>query len=180
MTRFEAFLLLRRRVRDRGLVRRCLAAEAVLEDLATRLGGEVEIWGLAGLLHEVDAEFTENNPKSKGTVAADIVRSDGGPADVVRALQGFRGPGPHADELTRALAAAVPAVMIVLDLASSPEDLEKLDSGEMLGALDDASIAPQASRARIHDLNETGLDTGALLELARGAILRVASDVFPG
>jgi predicted hydrolase (HD superfamily) len=82
MTRFEAFLLLRRRVRDRSLVRRCLAAEAVLEDLAARLGGDVEIWGLAGLLHEVDAEFTENNPKSKGAVAADIVRSDGGPAEV--------------------------------------------------------------------------------------------------
>lgn len=180
MTRFEAFLLLRRRVRDRSLVRRCLAAEAVLEDLASRLGGEVEIWGLAGLLHEVDAEFTENNPKSKGTVAADIVRSDGGPAEVVRALEGFRGPGPHADELTRALAAAVPAVMILLDLASTPEDLEKFDGGEMLAALDDPSIAPEASRARIHDLNQAGLDTGALLELARDAILRVAPDVFLG
>jgi predicted hydrolase (HD superfamily) len=180
MTRFEAFLLLRRRVRDRSLVRRCLAAEAVLEDLASRLGGDAGIWGLAGLLHEVDAEFTENNPKSKGKVAADIVRSDGGPAEVVRALRGFRGPGPNADELTRALAAAVPAAMIVLDLASGPEELENLDSGEMLGALDDPSIAPEASRARVHDLDQAGLDTGTLLELARGAILRVASDVFPG
>jgi len=180
MTRFEAFLLLRRRVRDRSLVRRCLAAEAVLEDLASRLGGDAGIWGLAGLLHEVDTEFTENNPKSKGTVAADIVRADGGPAEVVRALKGFRGPGPHADELTRALAAAVPAVMILLDLVSTPEELEKLDGGEMQDALDDPSIAPEASRARIHDLDEAGLGAGALLELARGAVLRVASDVFPG
>jgi predicted hydrolase (HD superfamily) len=180
MTRFEAFLLLRRRVRDRSLVRRCLAAEAVLEDLASRLGGDAGIWGLAGLLHEVDAEFTENNPRSKGAVAADIVRSDGGPVEVVRALRGFRGPGPRADELTRALAAAVPAVMILLDLASSPEELEKLDGTGMLGALDDPSVAPEASRARVHGLDEAGLDAGALLELARGAILRVASDVFWG
>lgn len=178
MTRFEAFLLLRRRVRDRGLVRRCLAVEAVLEDLAPRFQGDIEIWGLAGLLHEVDAEFTENNPKSKGAVAADIVRSDGGPAEVVLALQKFRGPGPHADPLTRALAAAVPAAMIVLDLASSREDLENLGSGELIGALEDPSAAPGASRTRVRDLEETGMDTAELLELARVAILRVARDVY--
>lgn len=178
MTRFEAFLLLRRRVRDRSLVRRCLAVEALMEDLAPRLGGDVEIWGLAGLLHEVDAEFTENNPKSKGRVAADIVRSDGGPAEVVQALQDFRGPGPHADPMTRALAAAVPAAMILLDLVSSPEELGALESGELPNAPDDPSIAPGASRARIHDLEEAGLDAKALLELARTAVLRVAADVF--
>jgi putative nucleotidyltransferase with HDIG domain len=178
MTRFEAFLLLRRRVRDRGLVKRCLAVEALMEDLASRLGGDAEIWGLAGLLHEVDAEFTENNPKSKGRVAADIMRSDGGPAEVVRALQDFRGPGPHADPMTRALAAAVPAAMILLDLVSSPEELEALESGELPNAPDDPSIAPGASRARIHDLEEAGLDAQALLELARTAVLRVAADVF--
>jgi predicted hydrolase (HD superfamily) len=178
MTRFEAFLLLRRRVRDRGLVKRCLAVEAVLEELAPRFGGDVATWGLAGLLHEVDAEFTENNPKSKGTVAADIVRSDGGPAEVVRALKGFRGPGPHADPLTRALAAAVPAAMIVLDLATSREALENLGSVELASALEDPSVATGASRARVHALDEAGVDARALLGLAREAILRVAEDVF--
>jgi len=178
LTRFEAFLLLRRRVRDRGLVRRCLAVEALMEDLAPRFAGDVEVWGLAGLLHEVDAEFTENNPKSKGRVAADIVRSDGGPAEVVRALHGFRGPGPHADPLTRALAAAVPAVMILLDLASGFEELKALKSGQLPNALEDPAIAPEASRTRIHDLEKSGLDAGSLLELARVAISRVAADVF--
>jgi hypothetical protein len=178
MTRFEAFLLLRRRVRDRSLVKRCLAVEALMEDLAPRFAGDVAVWGLAGLLHEVDAEFTENNPKSKGRVAADIVRSDGGPAEVVRALQDFRGPGPNADPLTRALAAAVPAAMILLDLASGPEELEALESGELPNAVEDPSIAPGASRARIHDLVETGLNAGELLNIARVAILRVAADVF--
>jgi predicted hydrolase (HD superfamily) len=178
MTRFEAFLLLRRRVRDRGLVRRCLAVEAVLEDLAPRLGGSAETWGLAGLLHEVDTEFTENNPRRKGAVAADIVRADGGPPEVVRALAGFRGRGSHADILTRALAAAVPAVMILLDLASCREELENLDAGGVLEALEDPSVAPEASRTRICDLEEAGTGAAELLELARGAVLRVASDVF--
>lgn len=178
MTRFEALLLLRRRVRDRGLVRRCLAVEAVLEDLAPRFGGDTRTWGLAGLLHEVDAEFTENNPKRKGAVAAEIVRADRGPPEVVRALAGFRGPGPHADALTRALAAAVPAAMILLDLAPCREDLESLDAGGLLGALEDPSVAPAATRARVGDLEEAGMGAAELLELARTAILRVAPDLY--
>jgi predicted hydrolase (HD superfamily) len=155
-----------------------LAVEALLEDLAPRFQGDVETWGLAGLLHEVDAEFTENNPKRKGAVAADIVRSDGGPPEVVRALEGFRRPGPHGDSLTRALAAAVPAAMIVLDLATCREDLAGLDRDKLLGALEDPSVAPVASRARVCDLEEAGIETGALLELARESISRVAQDVF--
>jgi len=178
MTRFEAFLLLRRRVRDRELVRRCLVVEALMEDLAPRFLGDVDAWGLAGLLHAVDVEFTENNPKRQGAVAADIVRSDGGPPEVARALEGFRGPGPHKDSLTRALAAAVPAAMIVLDLASSREDLENLNGGDLAGALEDPSVAPGASRARVCDLKEAGMDARALLEVARGSVLRVAEDVF--
>ena len=179
MNRFDAFLLLRRRVRDRELVKRCLAVEALLEDLAMRLEGRSEEWGLAGLLHEVDCEFTESNPGSKGTVAADIVRSDGGPAQVVRALMDFRRPGPHEDPLTRALSAAVPAAMIVLDLVTCRKEVELLESGELMAALDDPSVAPEASRTRIHALENSGVDAGTLLEMARTSIQRVADDVFP-
>jgi hypothetical protein len=70
--------------------------------------------------------------------------------------------------------------MIVLDLASCREDLEKLETEELTGALDDPSVAPEASRTRILALEESGVDTNALLELARGSVLRVAEDVFPG
>ena len=178
MTRFEAFLLLRRRVRDRAVVRLCLAVEALMEDLAPRFEGEPEIWGLAGLLHEVDCEFTENNPDRKGAVAADIVRAESGPQEVVSALVRFRKPGPHQDPLTQALSAAVPAAMIVLDLAGCPEDLERLDSRELAGAPEDPSVAREASRTRICELEEAGIPASALLELARASILRVADDVF--
>jgi hypothetical protein len=68
--------------------------------------------------------------------------------------------------------------MIVLDLACSREDLENLNVGELAGALEDPSVAPGASRARVCDLAEAGMDAGALLELARGSVLRVAEDVF--
>jgi uncharacterized protein len=179
VTRFEAFLLLRKRLRDRSRVRVCLAAEAVMEDLARRLGEDPDTWGLAGLLHDVDHEFTDQNPKRRGKVAAEIARNEGAPEGICRALAGFRGPGPHPDLLTNALAAGVPAAMIILEVAESREGVLRIADQDLANILDDPSIAPTASRTRIASLTENGLDPAAVLGLALLGVQRVASDVFP-
>ncbi len=49
MTRLEAFLLLRRFVREQRSIRVSLATEAIMEDLAGRLGSDPHLWGLAGM-----------------------------------------------------------------------------------------------------------------------------------
>jgi predicted hydrolase (HD superfamily) len=178
MTRFEAVLLVRRRIRDRALVRFCLAVEAVMEDLARRLGGDPQTWGLAGLLHELDREFTQHNPSRKGTLAADLAKIEGAPPSVCRALSAFRAPGPHTDPLANALAAAVPASTVIVELACSAREPDGLKDVDLAGILEDPSVAPQASRTRLDYLRESGIGTPELLEIARAAISRVAADVF--
>jgi len=178
VTRFEAFLLLRKRVRDRTLIKNCLVVEAIMEDLAVHFGEDPQTWGLAGLLFEMDYEFTEKNPSGKGKIAADIARSEGAPAIICRALEEFRGPGPFDDLLTNSLAVAAPAAMLVLDLATSVQELSDLTGSQMSATFDDPSVAPGASRTRICYLEKSGVDLVALLEIAKIALLRVASDVI--
>ena len=50
MTRFEAFLFLRRAVRDKERVRLALGLEAAMECLAEELQQDAELWSLTGLL----------------------------------------------------------------------------------------------------------------------------------
>lgn len=178
MNRFEAVLLLRKRVRDRSVIRLCLAAESLMRDLADRLGGDPGTWGLAGLLHEVDHDFTRDNPAGKGRVAAEIISTDQGPPAVADAVARFRLPGPHEDVLVRALAAAVPAALIVLDLAPDPDALGRLDVSRLEALADDPSVAPTASRTRILALQPDGIGVDELLRMAREAILRGADDVY--
>ena len=56
ITRDEALELVRENLENQNLINHCLAAEAVLKALAERLGEDQEKWGLAGLLHDLDAE----------------------------------------------------------------------------------------------------------------------------
>jgi putative nucleotidyltransferase with HDIG domain len=56
ITREEALALVKQHVKSPNMINHCLAAEAVMKTLAERVGEDPEKWGLAGLLHDLDAE----------------------------------------------------------------------------------------------------------------------------
>ena len=56
ITREEAFELVKQHVKSPKMINHCLAAEAVMKALAEHVGEDAEKWGLAGLLHDLDAE----------------------------------------------------------------------------------------------------------------------------
>ena len=178
MTRFEAYLLLKRYLREREHLRAGLATEAVMEALAERLGGRPETWGVAGLLAWLDRELTTQNPKARGMVAAEMLRAEDVPVAIISAVQGRLGPGPHEELLWRALAAAEPAAMIVIDAVEGPDELTRLDGQGLATMADDPSVATEASRTRVLALEQDGLSLPELLGLARDALLKVAGDVF--
>lgn len=57
MTRDEALALVREYIKNEALVRHCLAVEAAMRAYAPRYEGDVEEWGLTGLLHDFDWEI---------------------------------------------------------------------------------------------------------------------------
>ncbi len=68
--RDQALALVHEHIKNENMVRHCLATEAVLRALAERLGADVELWGLAGLLHDLDVEtHSDLDTHTHGTVA---------------------------------------------------------------------------------------------------------------
>lgn len=56
ITREEALVLVNDKLENPNLIKHCLASEAVMRALAVRFDEDPERWGLAGLLHDLDAE----------------------------------------------------------------------------------------------------------------------------
>ncbi|RLF98212.1 MAG: phosphohydrolase, partial [Thaumarchaeota archaeon] len=54
ITRDEALKLLEEKLGSGKLFKHSLAVEAIMRELARRLGEDEELWGLTGLLHDVD------------------------------------------------------------------------------------------------------------------------------
>lgn len=70
MTRKQALDLLHEHMQNVNLRRHCYAVEAVMRALARRLGGDEELWGIAGLIHDVDYEKTKETAKKDHTKVA--------------------------------------------------------------------------------------------------------------
>ena len=81
MDRAAALLLMNENVQAVGLRRHMLSVEAAMRAYATRLGADVEEWGLAGLLHDWDWEIhpTLDTHVVQGTP---ILRANGCPDDL--------------------------------------------------------------------------------------------------
>src|SRR3989344_1358584 len=83
MTRQEALELLHSKMQNTNLRRHCYSVEAVMRDLAKKLEGEtesaelVEAWGIVGLLHDGDYEFTKEHPEKHAKLMAQWVRDLG-------------------------------------------------------------------------------------------------------
>lgn len=85
MTREEAWQLVGDNVQAAGLRRHMLSVEAAMRAYARKLGGDVEQWGLAGLLHDWDWEIhpTLETHVVDGTP---ILREKGVPEPVLQAI----------------------------------------------------------------------------------------------
>jgi putative nucleotidyltransferase with HDIG domain len=73
-------------VANGSLRRHMLATEAVMRGLAVRLGHDPDVWGLAGLAHDLDAEETEGEASRHGARAAERLTELGLPVDLVHAV----------------------------------------------------------------------------------------------
>jgi len=85
MNRDEAFLLLNEYTKSESLIGHARSVEAAMRHYAGRMKGDVEQWGLAGLLHDFDYERWPEEPEHTRE-GAKILRERGVDEEVVGAI----------------------------------------------------------------------------------------------
>lgn len=85
MTRDHAWQLLTEFTRSESLLKHALAVEAALRHYAPRFGGDPEVWGLTGLLHDFDYERWPHPPEHTRE-GARILRDRGVDEEIVSAI----------------------------------------------------------------------------------------------
>lgn len=83
--RAGSLALLHEHTQGESLRRHALAVEAALRDYARRMGGDEELWGAAGLLHDMDYERFPS-PQDHPFRGAEILRRHGYPEELVHAV----------------------------------------------------------------------------------------------
>ena len=62
MTRDEAVEELKIRLSDKDVLQHSITVEAVMKEFARHYNADADIWGMVGLLHDIDYEKTVDNP----------------------------------------------------------------------------------------------------------------------
>ncbi|MEI8131495.1 MAG: HD domain-containing protein [Leptolinea sp.] len=84
-TREEAYQIVTLYVKNTGLIKHMLSVEAAMRFYAEIAGADIEIWGLAGLLHDFDWEIhpsMEEHPSA----GAPLLREKKVPEEIVQAI----------------------------------------------------------------------------------------------
>ena len=148
-SREQALALLHEWVSEEPLRRHCLAVEAAMRDQARRRGADEELWGLTGLLHDLDYERHPDLETGHPRYAMAELERLGYPPELIR------GVASHADymgvsrdsEMERALAAVDELSGFVLACAYvRPEGLDGMTPKSVKKKLRQPSFAAAVSR----------------------------------
>ena len=93
LSRDEAWDLLTEWVESPSLRRHCLAVEAAMRAAARREGADEELWGVVGLLHDMDYERHPDAASGHPRMAMAELERRGQPPEMIRAI------ASHADYL---------------------------------------------------------------------------------
>ena len=86
MERAEALTLIQQKVKNKNLIKHMLAAEAIMKKLAEYFGEDVTVWGLAGLVHDLDYDLTLKAPKQHGRLGAQMLKEAGAAPEIIQAV----------------------------------------------------------------------------------------------
>ncbi len=87
ISREEAVKLMEEYLQGEGLRKHCYATEAVMKAMAERLGHDPELWGIVGLLHDLDYEETKDQPSHHSLKTAEILKGRGVSNEVIEAIK---------------------------------------------------------------------------------------------
>ncbi len=86
-TRKQAYDILQTHITGRFMINHHLSSEIVMRAFARHFGENEELWGICGLLHDLDWEYTKDNPSEHTKKAAEILRAAGVDEVIIHAVQ---------------------------------------------------------------------------------------------
>ncbi|MGI6413222.1 MAG: HD domain-containing protein [Syntrophomonadaceae bacterium] len=170
MEREVALELLKQNVDDDNLIRHSLAVEAIMRALAQHLNEDVEKFGLAGLLHDIDYATTADDPSRHSLVGAEILAKNNLDSEIVYAVKahnGFHGL-KRESLLDKCLYAADPVSGFITAAALIRPDkkLENVELKSLKKRFKEKSFARGANREQMASCSEWGLDLDQLLSIS--------------
>ena len=180
--RQQALNLVLRHLRHPNMIKHCLATEAVMRALAERLGEDPEKWGLAGLLHDLDAEQTEDDLGRHTHEAVKILTENGVNPGIVEAIR-LHNETAHPDRRStifhHALAAGetITGLITATALVYPDRKLASVKPKSITKRYKEKAFAAGADRGIIAECAKLGMELGEFSGICLAAMQAIADEL---
>jgi putative nucleotidyltransferase with HDIG domain len=181
MQREEALKLLKENVHSENLINHCLGVEAIMRGLAEHLHADVDKFGLAGLLHDIDWDMTSEDFENHSLIAAKMLEEKGLPEDIVYAVKVHN--ELHGLErkslLDKTLFAADPVSGFITAAAMVRPDkkLEQVELKSLKKRFKEKAFARGANRETMSTCVEIGLELDEFLAIGLVCMKKIAAEI---
>ena len=173
LDREQALALLNELGPEKHLIQHALASEAVMRALARHLGEDEEVWGLTGLLHDLDYPLTHEDPAKHGLVGAERI-GDRLPEEALPAIRAHNGEMTGCAPETRfdyALRCGETITGLISAAAlMRPTGYEGMEVKSIKKKMKDKAFAASVCRDNIRQCEQAGLPLDAFLALSIAAM----------
>ena len=181
LTREEAFNLVKKNVTKRNIVYHILAVEAIMKSLAKHFGKDEYLWGLTGLLHDIDYEKTEDKPEKHTFLAEDILKGSI-PKEVIRAIKAHNHQYTQIKpetKMEKALIAsdAVSGLLVACALVMPSKKLTDVKVKTVMKKFKAKDFARGVDRNRLLFCEEIGISREKFFEIALNGLKNISSEI---
>lgn len=181
INRDNALELLEENLSNRNLIRHCLATEAVMRTLAEDRGQDPDLWGITGLLHDLDYEKTVDVPAKHALLTAEMLTGQL-PEESVHAIKShnYENNGvERASDLDYLLAAgeSITGLIVAVALVYPGKKLEPVKLKSVLKRMNMSAFARSVPRETIRDCSKAGYELDEFVRLSLEAMKGIASEI---
>ena len=165
------------------MIAHSLASEAVMRALAKRFGENEDVWGMAGLLHDIDVELTGAHPLRHGPEGALMLQQEDLPQEVLDAI------GMHNEKATgdkkrttlfqHALAAGetITGLIFAVALVYPDKKISSVKTKSVTKRMKEKIFAASVNRDAILECEAIGIPLAEFAQLALEALAPVEEEL---
>jgi len=182
MNREEAFQLLRKYVKDERMIIHSLSSEAVLRAIARKLGMDEEKYGLAGLLHDIDVELTNADPKTHGQKSVELLEPFGIDEEIIDAIRMHNeesAPAERHSIFHHALAAGetITGLIYATTLVYPDKKIASVKYKSVRKRMKEKAFAASVNRENILECEKIGIELDEFIQLSVDAMREISEEI---
>jgi putative nucleotidyltransferase with HDIG domain len=165
-----------------NLKKHCLATEAILRELAPRFGGDPDVWGVAGLLHDLDYDQTKDDMPRHTLVTAEILREEGFDEGIIRAIMAHNAAHVGVEmeaplDYLLAASESLTGMIVAMALILPDKKLAGVKTKSIMKRMKEKAFARNVNREDIMLCREVGLEPDEFVTIGIQAMQKISDEL---